>query len=84
MIAVKKIIEIKHGNYYLKYNLDIIEFTIICHIEENHNFTIIKKYYHNHNFTQRLFLNQYYQISIFIIQELIIILEFNVELYGIK
>lgn len=41
-------------NYNLKYNLDIIEFTTICYIEENHNFTIIRKYYHNHNFPKKI------------------------------
>ena len=41
-------------NYNLNYNLDIIEFTTICHIEENSNLTIIKKYYHNHNFTKKI------------------------------
>ena len=41
-------------NYNLKYNLDIIEFTTICYLEEKHNFTVIKKYYHNHNFTKRI------------------------------
>ena len=44
----------KLHNYNLKYNLDIIEFTTICYIEENQNFTIIKKYYHYHNFTKRI------------------------------
>ena len=42
--------------YDLKYNLDIIEFTAICHIEKNDNFTIIKKYHHNHNFNNAIIL----------------------------
>ena len=41
-------------NFNLRYNLDIIEFTTICYIEENHNFTIINKYYHKHNFTKKV------------------------------
>ena len=37
-------------NYNLKYNLDIIEFTVICFIEKNQTLKIINKYYHYHNF----------------------------------
>ena len=40
--------------YNLKYNLDIIEFTVICYIEKYDIFKIIKKYYHNHNFTKKI------------------------------
>ena len=41
-------------NYNFKYNLDIIEFTVICYVEKNDNFKIIKRYYHNHNFTKKI------------------------------
>ena len=40
--------------YNLKYNLDIIEFTVICYIEKNNNYKIIKNYYHNHNFIKKI------------------------------
>ena len=39
-------------NYNLKYNLDIIEFTVICHFETKNSFKIIDKYYHFHNFSK--------------------------------
>ena len=41
-------------NYNLKYNLDIIEFTVISYIEKDNNLTIIKNYYHFHNFTKSI------------------------------
>lgn len=42
-------------NFNLKYNLDIIEFTVICFIEKNNTFKIINKYYHYHNFIHTIF-----------------------------
>ena len=39
-------------NYNLKYNLDIIEFTVICHREKKNFIEIIEKYYHFHNFSK--------------------------------
>ena len=37
-------------NYNLKYNLDIIEFSVICYIERINSYKIFDKYYHYHNF----------------------------------
>ena len=44
------------NNYNLKYNLDIIEFTSICYIEQKGIFKIINKYYHDHNFTKNIII----------------------------
>jgi len=41
-------------NYNLKYNLDIIEYTTICHIEKSNNIKIIKRYYHFHHFSKTI------------------------------
>ena len=41
-------------NYNLKYNLDIIEYTVICYIEKSDKITIIKRYYHFHNFSKKI------------------------------
>jgi len=40
--------------YNLKYNLDIVEFTVISYIEKKNILKIIKKYYHFHNFTKAI------------------------------
>ena len=39
-------------NYNLKYNLDIIEYIVICHIEKRNTLKIIERYYHFHNFSK--------------------------------
>ena len=41
-------------NYNLKYNLDIIEYTVICYVEKNNIIKIIKRYYHFHNFSKTI------------------------------
>lgn len=40
--------------YNLKYNLDIIEYTVICHIEKRNTIKIIERYYHFHNFSKTI------------------------------
>ena len=40
--------------YNLKYNLDLIEFTVISFIEKDHYLTYIKNYYHFHNFSKAI------------------------------
>ena len=52
IILNPKLLE-KLYNYNLIYNLDIIEFTVICFIEKNLSFKIIHKYYHYHNFIKQ-------------------------------
>lgn len=44
-------------NYNLKYNLDIIEYTVICYIEKRNTIKIIERYYHFHNFS-RIIISQ--------------------------
>ena len=39
-------------NYNLKYNLDLIEFTVISFIENLSDLTYIRNYYHFHNFSK--------------------------------
>ena len=39
-------------NYNIKYNLDIIEYTVICYIEKKNILKIIKRYCHFHNFSK--------------------------------
>ena len=41
-------------NYNLKYNLDIIEYTVICYIEKSNIIKIIERYYHFHNFSKAI------------------------------
>ena len=41
-------------NYNLKYNLDIIEYTVICYIEKRNTIKIIERYYHFHNFSRTI------------------------------
>ena len=41
-------------NYNLKYNLDIIEFTVICYLEKRKEIKIIERYYHFHNFSKKI------------------------------
>ena len=41
-------------NYNLKYNLDIIEYTVICYIEKSNIIKIIEKYYHFHKFSKTI------------------------------
>ena len=41
-------------NYNLKYNLDIIEYTVICFIEKKNTLKIIEKYYHYHSFLKKI------------------------------
>ena len=41
-------------NYNLKYNLDIIEYTVICHVEKKNIIKIIERYYHFHNFSKTI------------------------------
>ncbi len=41
-------------NYNLKYNLDIIEYNVICYLEKYNRIKYIEKYYHNHNFTKKI------------------------------
>jgi len=41
-------------NYNMKYNLDIIEYTVICYIEKKKTIKIIKRYYHFHNFSETI------------------------------
>ena len=43
--------------YNLKYNLDIIEFTVFCYIEKKSELKIIDKYYHFHNYSYNI-INQ--------------------------
>ena len=44
-------------NYNLKYNLDIIEYTVICYVEKRNIIKIIGRYYHFHNFS-RIIISQ--------------------------
>ena len=41
-------------NYNLKYNLDIIEYTVICYLEKTNILTIIERYNHFHNFSKTI------------------------------
>ena len=41
-------------NFNLKYNLDIIEYTVIFHLEKRNIIKINKKYYHFHNFSKAI------------------------------
>ena len=41
-------------NYNIKYNLDIIEYTVICYIEKKNILKIIARYYHFHNFSKTI------------------------------
>jgi len=41
-------------NYNLKYNLDIIEYTVICYVEKRNTIKIIERYYHFHNFSRTI------------------------------
>ena len=41
-------------NYNLKYNLDIIEYTVICHIEKRNTIKIIGRYNHFHYFSKTI------------------------------
>ena len=41
-------------NYNLKYNLDIIEYTVICYVEKRNIIKIIDRYYHFHNFSKTI------------------------------
>jgi len=41
-------------NYNLKYNLDIIEYTVICYVEKKNIIKIIERYYHFHNFSKTI------------------------------
>ena len=41
-------------NYNIKYNLDIIEYTVICYIEKKNILKIIERYCHFHNFTKAI------------------------------
>jgi glycosyltransferase involved in cell wall biosynthesis len=41
-------------NYNLKYNLDIIEYTVICYIEKSNIIKIIERYYHFHKFSKTI------------------------------
>ena len=41
-------------NYNLKYNLEIIEYTVICYIEKSNIIKIIERYYHFHNFSKAI------------------------------
>ena len=47
------LLELLH-NYNLKYNLDIIEYTVLCFIEKKNSLKIIEKYYHYHNFLKKI------------------------------
>ena len=52
--------------YNLKYNLDIIEFTVICYIEKNNNYKIIKNYWviWNKIIRRKVLLNAIFYIGI--------------------
>ena len=41
-------------SYNLKYNLDIIEYTVICYVEKKNIIKIIGRYYHFHNFSRTI------------------------------
>ena len=41
-------------NYNLEYNLDIIEYTVICYVEKRNIIKIIDRYYHFHNFSKTI------------------------------
>ena len=41
-------------NYNIKYNLDIIEYTVICYIEKKNILKIIERYCHFHNFSKAI------------------------------
>ena len=41
-------------NYNLKYNLDIIEYTVICYLEKRNEIKIIERYYHFHKFSKTI------------------------------
>jgi glycosyltransferase involved in cell wall biosynthesis len=41
-------------NFNLKYNLDIIEYTVIFHLEKRNIIKIKEKYYHFHNFSKAI------------------------------
>ena len=43
-------------NYNLKYNLDLIEFTVICFFEKTNSLTYIENYYHFHNSSKTVIL----------------------------
>ena len=51
MLLNKKIFEDLY-NFNFKYNLDIIEYSVICYIEKILSLTIIEYYYHYHNFSK--------------------------------
>ena len=53
MILNQKLLE-KLYNYNLKYNLDMIEYTVICYIEHKHLLKFIEKYYHYHGFMKNI------------------------------
>ena len=41
-------------NYNLKYNLDMIEYTVICYIEKSNKIKIIERYFHFHKFSKTI------------------------------
>ena len=41
-------------NYNLKYNLDMIEYTVICYFEKRNIIKLIGRYYHFHNFSKTI------------------------------
>jgi glycosyltransferase involved in cell wall biosynthesis len=49
----KKILEDLY-NFIFKYNLDIIEYSVICYIEKILSLAIIEYYYHYHNFSKKI------------------------------
>ena len=53
MLLYKKMLEDLY-NFNFKYNLDIIEYSVICHIEKILSLTIIEYYYHYHNFSKKI------------------------------
>jgi len=53
MLLNPKLLEMLY-DYNLKYNLDIIEFSVICFLEKKGYLKIIEKYYHYHNFNKKI------------------------------
>ena len=53
MLLNKKLLEDLYS-FNCKYNLDIIEYSVICYIEKIFSLAIIEYYYHYHNFSKKI------------------------------
>ena len=53
LLLNKKILEDLYS-FNFKYNLDIIEYSVICYIEKKFALAIIEYYYHYHNFSKKI------------------------------